>query len=164
MISVETPGSKALSVAYFDTNILSYLAKNQQLWTKLSDFLNHNDVVIGISQGLIAELVDATRLHANLADLFVSVPTAILKPFEVVIEEEVEAHPERRSQSIINAIIDDADHALLHTTLASKSLAASREIQQDDAKQMSARLLQLKSNFPPSKSGKYTREQAEEFT
>ena len=49
--------------AYFDTNIISHLAKNRQLWSKLSDFLIQNDLTLGISSAHALDTENRERLQ-----------------------------------------------------------------------------------------------------
>lgn len=86
--------------AYFDTNILSYIAKNKPLWTKLLDFLTKNSLTLGISGAQLVELFDAERLHQNLAEMLVVVPSALIKTADDILNEEVMAHPQQRTESL----------------------------------------------------------------
>jgi hypothetical protein len=155
-------------IAYFDTNIISEIAKNQFLRTKLYDFLKEQDLALGLSTGQISELADARDLHPALVALFFSVPTAILKTWDMIIAEEVDAHPVRRTQSTINYLVnamllEDDGIEKLYKFLSSKRLAEARMQQLRHARMMRTRLSQLKSNFPPSNSGKYTQKQSDKF-
>ena len=154
--------------AYFDTNIISHFAKNRPLWSKLSDFLIQNDLTLGISSAHAAELSDAQKLHQILADLFVSVPSAVLKTPDMILAEEVKAHPSKRQDSLLlyplNAILFEPNGLLkLQEFFSSMKLHNARKDQLLHAQHMARRHNELKNNFPPSKSGKYTREQADEF-
>jgi hypothetical protein len=154
--------------AYFDTNIISEIAKNHLFQEKLFEFLKEQDLTLGLSTGQVAELADAQGLHTSLVALFFSVPTAVLKTWDMIIDEEVEAHPQRRTQSLlmypVNAmLLEDDGIERLHEFLSSEELAEARRQQLQHAQQMSSRHLQLKGNFPPSKSGKYVRKQSDEF-
>jgi hypothetical protein len=97
---------------YFDTNILSHLAKNKQLWSKLSEFLTQNDLTLAVSVQ-VAELSDAKSLHQSLTELFVSVPSALVKSWDVILNEEVKAHPQKRTETLLtyplNAVIFEQD-------------------------------------------------------
>lgn len=154
--------------AYFDTNIISEVAKRPTLWTKLSAFLEKNDLTLGLSTAQVAELSNAPELHSSLISLFFSVPTAFLKTWDVIIAEEVEAHPQRRTQSLlmypVNAMLLENDGIeKFYAFLTSSQLGDARQNQLACARQMGARHTELKNNFPPSKSGKYVRNQSDEF-
>ncbi len=154
--------------AYFDTNIISHLAKNRQLWSKLSDFLMQNDLTLGISSAHAAELSDAKKLHQILSDLFISVPSAVLKTSDMILAKEVKAHPSKRQDSLLlyplnTILIEPNGLHKLQEFFSSKKLYNARKDQLLHAQQMARRHNELKNNFPPSKSGKYTREQADEF-
>ena len=153
-------------VAYFDTNILSHLAQNRQLWSKLGVFLAENNLVLGISSAHVAELADVTRQHQALAELFVSIPSGILKTWDVILAEEIQAHPQKRSQSLFAHLFTPTEPDNLQRIqafLSSKNLRYARQDQLNYAQQMTGRHDQLKSNFPPHRTGKYTIEQAEQF-
>jgi hypothetical protein len=152
---------------YFDTNILSHLAKDKQLWSKLSEFLTQNDLTLAVSVQ-VAELSDAKGLHQSLTELFVSVPSALVKSWDVILNEEVKAHPQKRTETLLtyplNAVIFEQDGVQkLQDFFSSKNLSDARKGQLDHAQQYAKRHADLKDNYPPSKTGKYTREQADEF-
>jgi len=154
--------------AYFDTNIIIEIAKNQLLQSKLYEFLKAQDLTLGISTGQVVELADAKVIHPLLVALFFSVPSAILKTWDMIIAEEVHAHPERRTQPLImyplNAMLQEKDGIdNLYKFLSSKRLAIARTQQLQHAQQMRARHSQLKTNFPPTKSEKYIQKQSDEF-
>ena len=153
---------------YFDTNIISYYAKDDTIWPKLFSYLSNNDLTLGIGEGQVSELSDLKSHHEELAKFFISVPTGIIKGWDKLIAEEVSSHPNERNESLlefpINAILlEENGFENLVNFLSSKSLADARRNQLKFVKQMKSRINQLKSNFPPSKTGKYTSEQADEF-
>jgi len=154
--------------AYLDTNILSYLAKNRSLWSKLLEFFRDNDLTMGVGGPQVAELSDADRLHKDLVALFMSVPTGIVKNWDMIIDEEVKSHPKRRTDSLLlyplNAILLEPNGLdKLQNFLSSKELKEARSDQLHFASQMHDRMVELKGNFPPSKESKYIRSQADEF-
>ncbi len=114
-------------------------------------------------------MADADRIHKELVALFVSVPTGILKNWDLVIDEEVKSHPNRRIDSLLqyplNAILLEPNGLdKLQKFLSSKELKEARRDQLRYARLMQDQMGKLKENFPPSKTGKYTRSQADEFT
>lgn len=154
--------------AYFDTNIISEITKRRPLWDRLYTFLEEHDLTLGLSTAQVAELAEARRLHPSLVALFLNVPTAVLKTWDVIIAEEVAAHPRRRTQSLlsypVNAMLLEANGLeRLSAFLSSKRLVKARREQLLHAQQMAARHAQLKGNFPPSESGRYVRKQSDEF-
>jgi hypothetical protein len=86
--------------AYFDTNILSEIAKRIDIWQRLIDFLADEDLTLAISSQ-VAELASANRLHERLGQLLIHVPSAIIKSWNVVLAEEVASHPNERFQSLL---------------------------------------------------------------
>lgn len=153
---------------YLDTNIVSHFVKNEQLWSKLFAYLKEVGLTLGIGGGQVSELSDAKSLLPDLARFLISVPTGIIKNWDEVIAEEVGSHPGLRTDTLLmyplNAIILEEDgFAKLLQFLNSDALADARRDQLNHARQMGDRHAQLKSNFPPSKSGKYVKSQAEDF-
>ncbi len=153
---------------YLDTNIISTLAKDRSSWPDLLSFLEAHDLTMGLSTAQVAELADAKRLHSDLVGLFVSVPTGVLKIWDTIVSEEVSAHPNFRTDPLLlyslNAILLEEDGLQkLFAFLSSPELYAARQDQLKYANQMEDRHSTLKENFPPSKSGKYTKHQADEF-
>ena len=154
--------------AYFDTNILSHLSKNRQLWIKLFEFLTQNGLTLGIGGAQFAELSDAQNLHPNLAEMLVVVPSAIIKTWDAILGEEVKAHPRERTETLfyypLNALIFEPNGIQkLQDFLSSNNLGDARKDQLAHAQKFAKRHAELKDNFPKSKSGKYSREQADEF-
>lgn len=153
---------------YCDTNILSYLATNQQLWRPLFRFLTDNDLCLALAEGNLLELADADRLHSPLTDLLVSVPSALVKLTETIIDEEVSAHPRPRTDPLlhypINAVLAEPDgKQTVVGLLGSSEVRKKREEQLRDAEKLAPTLARVKANYPPSKSGRYERSQAEEY-
>jgi hypothetical protein len=154
--------------AYFDTNIISEISRNPTLWAKLAAIFEKHDLTLGLSTAQVAELADAHELHPSLVAFFLSVPTALLKTWDVIIAEEIKAHPQRRTESLlmypVNAmLLENGGIEKLYAFLSSSQLANARQNQLACARQMGTRHAELKSNFPPSKSGKYVRSQSDEF-
>jgi hypothetical protein len=153
---------------YFDTNIISDLVKSKHLWRPLFDFLEKNDLTLGLSGAQVVELSDVKKLHEDLVALFLGVPCALLKPWNMVLDEEVKAHPHERKESLLlyplNAmLLEPKGVEKLQDLLSSRELCAARSDQLNDAGKMAQSHAQLKDNFPLSNTGKYTRNQADEF-
>lgn len=67
---------------------------------RVLEFLTDSGLTLGLGVGQISELSDAKSLPPNLARFLVSVPTGILKNWDEIISEEVEAHPSHRTDSL----------------------------------------------------------------
>lgn len=149
---------------YLDTNILSHLCTKTDLYRPFFDFLTRNDLTIAISAGLLAELSQVTRKHTDLDLLLTMCPSALVKTGEMLLQEEVQAHPNYRNETLmlypLNSLMGSK---FLEEHLSSSELAEARRIQLTFAEQQEERHRRLKGNFPPSKSGKYTKKQAPEF-
>jgi len=162
------PSFSFSNFVYFDTNIILEIAKNKTLWKDLYTFLEQNDLTMGLSTGQIAEIADAKKLHQPLVGLFLSVPTALLKVWDEIVNEEIESHPNERTKTLmmypLNAILAEKNGIdKLFNFLSSGNLANARNQQKTLATKMNQRHQQLKGNFSPSKSGKYEKEQASSF-
>ena len=149
---------------YPDTNILSILVTDLTKWRPLQDFLYEHDLCIAVSAAQVAELSEVPSLHSDLNTLLTAVPSVIVKPLDVILKEEVKAHPKKRTDTLVmyhlNALFGKQDFAHF---LSSDELAEARRGQHSYAAQMRDRLESLKSNFPPLENGKYSWKQAEEF-
>lgn len=147
--------------AYFDTNILSTLAKNISLWKPLQVFLYENDLCLALAEGQIAELSSDTRLHAPLNSLLTIMPSAFIKTHDVIFGEEVKAHPGRRIDTLfrypLNALFGKND---LENYLSSPDLKDVRDEQKNTAALWMQNIDGLKANFPPGRNGKYDKSQA----
>lgn len=153
---------------YLDTNIVSYFANNEASWPSLFQFLRDEDLTLGIGAGQVAELSDAERLHWDVARFFFSVPTGLITSWDKILAEEVRAHPERRTGTLLayplNAMLTEPNgFQRLIQFLSSDSLAGARANQLRAAQRMPDRHSELKSNFPPGADGTYSRDQADEF-
>jgi len=147
-----------------DTNILSEFAKRQELWRPLQDFLHAQDLCLGISGAQVAELNSDDRLHDPLNMLLTTVPSAAIKPPDVVLSEEVNSHPAMHTEGLLqyplNALLGRPDFGEF---LSSSMLTDARNEQKIAAQLWMKKLKDLRGNFPPSKSGKYTKDQADFF-
>ena len=153
---------------YLDTCIYSHLAKNTQLWNRLRAFLFANHLCLAVSDGNLAELSDAKTLHGALADLLLLMPSAMIKPRDTLLDEEVAAHPGTRTASLLlhpfnQLLLEKNGRETLVGLFGANNLAKARREQLRDARQMLSIHRKLKPNFPPSKSGEYTIQQADEF-
>lgn len=134
----------------------------------MGGFLSDNDLALGICGAQLSELADAPQLHQALVELFMIVPSALLKDWEDIRDEEVEAHPNHRKASLLkfklNSLLFKPNGVEeLLAFFGSTALREARNDQKRHAKRLRGRHEELKNNFPPSKSGKYIREQANEF-
>jgi hypothetical protein len=153
--------------AYFDTNILSELAKRPALWRPVSEHLIREDLTLAVSSQ-IAELSDVSRLHEALSSMLVALPSAVIKQWDVVLDEEVEAHPLTRSEGLLlhplNALLLESNGpAQIQKFLDSEDLREARRRQREAATRLPDRFVELKDNFPPGPGGAYVKNQAPLF-
>ena len=130
----------------------------------LFDFLTLHDLCIAVSSILLLELSDATRQHADLNTLLTMLPSALIKTSETILDEEVRSYPNKRTDTLLLYPLNiELGRQTITEWLSSDKLNEARRQQQCDAKKMKQRLDSVKSNFPQSKLGKYTKEQAKKF-
>jgi hypothetical protein len=162
-----TPTHSFSRFAYFDTNILSELAKRPALWRPVSEHLIREDLTVAVSSQ-VAELSDVSRLHGALSSMLMSLPSAVIKQWDVVLAEEVMAHPETRTESLLlyplNAVLLEAGGpAQIQEFLDSKNVRDARRGQREAAARLPGRHAELKDNFPPGPGGAYLKNQAAFF-
>lgn len=153
---------------YLDTNVLSEIAKRPETWQRLKDYLIGQDLTLAISAGQVAELSSANRLHERLVQVLTSVPSAIIKEWNVVLTEEVGSHPNNRSASLLlkplNAmLLEEGGPAKLIRFLSSPELKRESDRQRATAAQMLPTYQALRSNFPPKSDGKYCPSDGKEY-
>jgi hypothetical protein len=165
---VQMPEFTFSQFVYLDTNIIGYLAENKSVRAELFDFLCKNNLCLGFSVQF-TELSDVRKLHKSLAELLLVLPSASIKSFDEVVDEEIIAHPKARSGSLLSGtfnqlLFDENGHKIIEDFLASLRLRKVRKSQRRSAKQFGGITLQLKHNFKPFGSGDYIPEQANEFS
>lgn len=153
---------------YLDTNIISYLVKGKINCSSLYDFLIKNDLCIAISDAHFAELYDFKYSHGELARFLLLMPSAMIKIRDEIIEEEIKSHSNKRTKSLrsipINRLILEEDgHNKLMNYFSSYKLGRARKEQLQSANIMLKVHKKLKPDFPPSSSGIYTKNQANDF-
>jgi hypothetical protein len=149
--------------AHFDTNIMSECAKDRSLWPRLEAFLFDNDLCLAIGEGQVMELSSDDRLHAPLDEMLKTVPSAIIKTHDVILDEEVEAHPERRTATLLRMPITRLTNPDFVQFLSSPALQSARAQQRLGSQQWAKQVVDLRPNFLPNKAGRYTPEQASSF-
>jgi hypothetical protein len=100
--------------------------------------------------------------------MLVSVPSAVIKQWDVVLAEEVMAHPKTRSESLLlyplNALLlESGGPAQIQEFLDSTDLRDARSGQREAAARLPGRHAELKDNFPPGPGGAYLKDQAPFF-
>jgi hypothetical protein len=150
---------------YFDKNIISMIIEQPELYRPLFNFLFENHFCIAISDALLIELSQETRKQADFNTFFTILPSAKIKSFETIIEEEVKSYPKMRIDTLLlRPTISDLGKETITSLLISDNIKEAQRLQLLHAKEMKQHLESVKSNFPPSNQGKYNREQAEVFT
>lgn len=144
---------------YLDSNIYSHLAKNQPLQKPFISFLKKEDLCLAFGEGHLYELSKDSRLHQPVTNMLLSMPSAMIKTRSAIGDEEVQAHPSYRSDTLLDSGSPKFTPNILMNLFNSQSTPKARQSQINAASQMNAILTQLKSNFPPP----YTRAKAVEY-
>jgi hypothetical protein len=149
---------------YFDTSIISMVIEHSELYRPLFNFLFENHLCIAVSDALLIELSQATKKQADFNTFFTILPSAKIKSFEAVIEEEAKSYPKMRTDTLLLwPTISEFGKETISSWLISDEIKEARSKQQLYAKKMKQHLESVKFNFPPSNQGKYNKGQAEVF-
>ncbi len=154
---------------YLDTNILSELAKKKLPWKPLRDFLIKNDLTIAITGQHLVELAPVQKLHDELVNLLLLLPSAYIKPWDMILREELESHPEKRKDSLLltplnSMLLENNGVKKLSNQISSEKITRSNIDQTNYAKKMLKRFNQLKENFSPQFGSKYILKDENLFT
>jgi hypothetical protein len=88
--------SKDISFSRFvypDTNILRMLVTNPKFARPFQDYLYRNDLCIAVSSGQVAELSEVKNIHADINFLLTAIPSVVIKPPDMILDEEIKAYP-----------------------------------------------------------------------
>lgn len=162
------PNMPRAPIIYLDTNVHSALVKEPDIRSRLTKLvLDLDGAGVGLSEANLLELQAATRIHCDLVELLRFYPTTLLKLAGSILDEEVDAYPRERAGEIYTAVLFDPDsnidaHPLL-TALRDPRIANAALEMRRQAEDLPKRHAELRDNFPPARSGKYERQQANEF-
>jgi hypothetical protein len=146
---------------YFDTSIISMVVEHSELYRPLFNFLFENHLCIAVSDTLLIDLSQETRKQADFNTFFTLLPSAEIKSFEAVIEEEVKSYPKMGTDALLLwPTNSDFGKETVTSWLISEKIEEARRKQILYAKKMKQYLESVKSNFPPSNQVKYNRGQA----
>jgi hypothetical protein len=149
---------------YLDTNILSLALEHSEWYRPFFNFLFRNYLQIAFSDSLLLELSQVARKLADFDMFFAILPWTKIRSFETVIEEEVKSYPKKRVEPLMVYPLDlEAGKQTISQLLTSEEIEEARRKQLLYAKAMKRQLDLVRSNFPPSAVGWYTREQARTF-
>jgi len=150
---------------YFDANIISMTVEHPEWYRPLFNFLFKNNLYIAFSEALLIELSQATRKHDEINTFLTILPSAKIKSFETVIEEEAKSYPKMRTDTLLLSPTNlEFGKQTISSWLFSDEIKEARRMQLLYAENMKQYLESVKSNFPPSTQGKYNERQAEMFT
>ena len=100
--------------------------------------------------------------------MLVSLPSAVIKQWDVVLAEQVMAHPKTRSEGLLlyplNALLFESGGPVqIQDFLDSEDLREARRAQREAAARLPGRHAELKDNFPPGPGGAYVKDQGPLF-
>lgn len=149
---------------YLDTNIISMVVGHPEWYRGLFNFLFENHFYIAFSDALLTDLIQAKRYQLDFTTFFTILPSAKIKSFEAVIEEEVKSYPKIRTDTLLlrptNLVLGEQ---ITTSWLNSEEVKEAREKQLLCSKDIRQNLEIVKSNFPPSNQDKYSGGQTEIF-
>lgn len=149
---------------YLDTCVFAELVKKQNLIRPFFDFIVQNDLCIAVSQALWIELSPKKETYQIINTILTLLPSAVIKKQDELLDKEVKSHPNMYNATLLKSPLNQ----LMGTQFIQKKLSsfrttiARREMLQYSSL-MNQKLDQLKPNFPPLKSGKYSLNSAELF-
>jgi len=155
---------------YFDTNILSELAKNENWWDSLKLFVTDANLTLAVSGAQLAELSDAVNLHESITNLFWHVPTKAVLTWDEILYRRLDEGNLYDPIEIgifpylLRNTKDVNPKEQFRTVLPDQKMKEARDIQLSDAKKMRSQIFNNKGNFSPNSQGKYTPTQASEFS
>lgn len=154
---------------YLDTNIFGYLVEREKLWNKLARYCEINDLVVAVSEANLSELSDVKHMHKDLTRLMLSLPSALIRAGDNIVQLEVTAYPYKLESSLIllyplkNALLEQDGAEKIERFLSSPLLKQAREDQLKHAKLMPNILESAKKKNKPSTGSRYTSQDAEEY-
>lgn len=149
---------------YFGTKIISIIVEHPEFYRPLFNFLFENHLCIAVSDALLIELSQAARKKADFNTFFTILPSAKIKSFEAVTEEEVKLYPKMRTDTLfLRPTNSEFGRQTTTSWLISDKIKEARRKQLLHAKKIKQHLESVKANFPPSNHGKYNKWQVEIF-
>jgi hypothetical protein len=149
---------------YFDANIINMAVEHPEWNRPLFNFLFKNNLCIAFSDALLVELSQASKKHDEFNTFFTVLPSAKIKSFEVVIDEEVNSYPKTRTDTLVlPPASSESGKQTIANWLSSDEIKEARRKQLLYAENIKQHLESVKSNFPPSTQGKYNKGQTEMF-
>jgi hypothetical protein len=143
-------------IAYFDTNVYGLLVERPDSWAVIRTLLTDRNLLLGVSDTNVLELSDAPRLHQGLARFLLQVPSALLKPTNSIIDEEVEAY---LADTAVNPVygpvaslileMDDPVQFLLDELFQDEGICGLRASMVDWKPEFESRIRDRHQNFQP---------------
>ncbi len=155
-----------MNICYLDSNIFSIFADDPSLANRFRAFIESKNLTLSLSDVNLAEISDATRKHEKIADFICSGPTALIKNQEMLLAEEVENYPNSFDHNPLLGWTSELpnERQQLLEKLVSEDMSNSRNEMKRNAIKMRKVINERKNNFPPRANGKYTKEQAVQFS
>ena len=156
---------KKPKLIYLDTWVYRFLINNKNFVPKMIEYLKTNVLFPAVSDIIFMELYPHSEYHEKLNTLLPILNSVVVRDSEYILNEEIKSYPKTFNESITNP------NAFLISLLFSNNLKeklTSLYLEWKDfrnyAKQMERKLYEVMYNYPKGKNGKYSKEQAEDFT
>lgn len=149
---------------YFDKITLRTAVEHKEWYRPLFNFLFSNNLYIAFSDSLLVELSQGTGKHTDLNTFFTILPSAKIKSFATIIEEETRSYPKMRTDTLLSHTVSfESEKQTVAKWFISDKVKEAKRKQLIYAKHMKQQLNSIEANFKPSNVGIYTIEQAEVF-
>jgi hypothetical protein len=149
---------------YFDANIISMIVEHSEWYRPLFNFLFENHFCIAVSDALLVELSQVRGKQADFNTFFTLLPSAKIKSFEAVIEEEVKSYPKMLTDTLtLWPANSDFGKGTITSWLISDKIKDAQRKQLRYTKKIEHYIESVKSNFSPLHQGRFNIEQAEIF-
>lgn len=150
---------------YLDTSMLCGIIEHPEWYRPLFNFLFNDRLYIALSDSLLVELSQVKRERSEINNLFTLLPSAKIKDFEAVIDEEVESYPKKRTEPLLSHPLSlEVDKQTIDKWLISDEVREAQERQLFFTKKMRQQLDSVKSHLPKLKENKYAIEQSKLFS
>lgn len=158
---------KKPNLIYLDTWVYRFLIDNKKYIPKMLEYLKTNVLFPAISDIIFAELNPHSEYHETLNALLPILNSVVVRNMEYILNEEVKDYPNVFDESIMypnSFLSSQLFSSTIMEKLSSEYLTNDWKNFRGYAKQMERKLQDTMYNYPKGKNGKYSKEQAEDFT
>ncbi len=153
-------------LVYLDTWVYRFLIDNTEYTSKLFNYLLKNILYPAISDILLIELSPKQQYIEKISFLLCSLNSILVRNSYEIMHSEVENYPRKYYNSIIvpnGYLLADLFTLNIKKSLSSNQVGIEWDNFRSDSRKMKKKLEAVINNYPLGNSGKYVKEQAEEF-